>query len=1007
MHPLKLPAALLAVLGMATASPAAEHPVPTAAETEALRLAIEDLASTFPDRYRRADEFLGRLKGITDEPGFHALQREALLANPLLAFDKLLVIRRAERQLGLPWNWEGNSSLPQTGYVNEIATLSLAGELRTLVRPEGGRFAGDVDLDFDAGHILFSMPGEGGRWQVFEAATDGTGLQQLPLIKEPDVDNYDACYLPDGDIIFSSTAPFTGVPCVTGSSHVSNLYRLDRRTGRTRRLTFDQEHDWCPTVLDDGRVLYLRWEYSDIPHFVSRILFTMNPDGTNQREFYGSNSYWPNSTFYARPIPGSSTKFVGIVSGHHDTQRMGELVLFDAARSRFEADGAIQRIPGRGKKVEAVIRDGLVGGSWPKFLHPWPLSDRYFLVSAKPTSTAKWGIYLADVFDNLVLLKEDAEGALLEPIPLRRRPHPPTIPSRVNPDSKDAVISISDVYAGPGLAGVPRGTVKALRLFTYHFAYHNMGGQVNRVGLDGPWDIKRIMGTVPVEADGSAHFRVPANTPISIQPLDADGQALQLMRSWMTAMPGEQLSCAGCHERQNSGPAVRRTIASSKPPADIRPWYGPTRGFSFRREVQPVLDRHCARCHAEYRDGPDVRPQAGDSGYNNGTAFPPSYIALKSFVRNATIESDMHLLDPGEFASDTTFLIQLLRCGHKDVKLDPESWDRLITWIDLNTPAHGTWHEIVGEKLVNHQRDRRREMLMRYAGIDEDPESMVDRGTGIQPVSDTGKMPVPQPDQRPSTSAATIAPIASEGGALQHRVLDLGAGITLDVIRVPASRPYWLGRCEVSNRQFAQYDPAHDSRIEVGDFLQFSERERGYPMNQPDQPVLRISWEEAMSFCRWLSAKSGMKVSVPSGEQWELACRAGGATPMGYGAVESDFSKFANLADASFRFVDTLGWGLPSGAVPPWRPGITNVNDRFRVTAPIGSFAPNAWGVCDMHGNVSEWTLEEGVDGRRIVRGGSFADRPARATVESRLAYPSWRRVYNVGFRIACELEGK
>ena len=145
---------------------------------------------------------------------------------------------------------------------------------------------------------------------------------------------------------------------------------------------------------------------------------------------------------------------------------------------------------------------------------------------------------------------------------------------------------MANVYVGRGLDGVPRGTVKRLRLFTYQFAYHGMGGQVNRVGLDGPWDVKRIVGTVPVEPDGSAYFRVPANTPLSLQPLDADGKALQLMRSWMTAMPGEVLSCVGCHEHQNTAVPNTDTMALRKAPADIAPFYGPARGFSFVREVQ-------------------------------------------------------------------------------------------------------------------------------------------------------------------------------------------------------------------------------------------------------------------------------------------------------------------------------------------------------------------------------------------------------------------------------------
>ncbi|NQT52005.1 hypothetical protein HQ576_08140, partial [bacterium] len=642
--------------------------------------------------------------------------------------------------LALPTNWQSNSSLRTTGHNNAIVALSLRdaeGKLAPVFQPEGGRFVGDADLHWDADRMLVSMPGKNGRWQVCEIRIDpksgarvAGSLRELPLITERDVDNYDACYLPDGNIIFTSTAPFVGVPCVTGSSHVSNLFLYETKTGRIRQLAFDQDHDWCPTVLNNGRVLYLRWEYSDIPHYVSRILFHCNPDGTGQMEYYGSNSYWPNSTFYARPIPNHPTMIVGVVSGHHDTHRMGELILFDPAKGRHEATGVVQRIPGRGKEVEPIIRDGLVRGSWPKFLHPWPLNDKYFIVASQPTARSWWGIYLVDVFDNMLLLREEPFAALMEPMPLAVRPTPPAVLPKAKPDRKDAVVYMADVYEGPGIQGVPRGTVKKLRLFTYHFAYHGMGGQINRVGLDGPWDVKRIIGTVPVEPDGSAYFRVPANVPISLQPLDAEGKALQLMRSWMTAMPGEVLSCVGCHEQQNTSVPNRNAQALRKPPAEIAPWYGPTRGFAFVREVQPVLDAHCVRCHDGKKAPPDltarppVHPQAKSKGYNNGTKFTPSYIALRSYVRAPSIESDIHLLSPAEYHAGTTKLVQMLEKGHHGVQLDAEGWDRIITWIDLNAPAHGTWHEIVGKPKVERYRQRRMEMFRRYAGRDDDPEAI-------------------------------------------------------------------------------------------------------------------------------------------------------------------------------------------------------------------------------------------------------------------------------------------
>ena len=442
----------------------------------AMRLAIQDLMQSFPDRYPQGAEYLRRLQEFEKRwPEIQAgaaardaavqgefdkllaFQREALLANPLLDFEELLVVRRAvkaeepppkknkgkgnpdpalaadakmarkpseSKQLGLPQNWQGNCALPKTGYDNDISVLSPlgpAGTLTPVFRPRDTCFVGDVRLHFDAQRVLFSMSSKDGPWQVYEAGLDGQGLRQVTPNDPPEVDNYDACYLPDGRIIFTSTANMQGVPCVGGSSHVANLALLDPDTGKARMLTFEQDHDWCPTLMPNGRVMYSRWEYTDTPHYFTRLLFHMNPDGTGQMEYYGSNSYWPNSLFYCKPIPGRPTQFVGIVSGHHGVPRMGELVLFDTTLGRREADGVVQRIPGRGKKVEPVIADGLVNGSWPKFLHPWPLSDKYFLVSCKPSPDALWGIYLADVFDNLVLIKELPETALFEPIPLRRR----------------------------------------------------------------------------------------------------------------------------------------------------------------------------------------------------------------------------------------------------------------------------------------------------------------------------------------------------------------------------------------------------------------------------------------------------------------------------------------------------------------------------------------------------------------------------------------------------------
>jgi formylglycine-generating enzyme required for sulfatase activity len=1025
----------------------------------ALRMAIEDLSKQCPDGYPNGTAFLNRLTALQAEHDavpanagretyadiiarFDALQREALLANPLIDFDRLLMIRRGAGQLGLAHNSNGNDDLPPTGYDNSLVSLSPPtpdGTIETVFRPEGERFIGDLDLHYNAKKLLCSMPDANGRWGVSELDLNTRTATVLPLIDDPDVHNYDACYLPDGRIVFTSTAPFIGVPCLGGRSKVANLYLLNF-DGSIRRLTNDQDHNWCPAVLNNGRILYQRWEYADIAHAFTRLLFHANPDGAGQAEYYGSNSFWPTAMFYARPIPGHPTKVVAVVGGHHDAPRQGELVILDPALGRHETNGVVQRIPGYGEKVEPVILDGLVGASWPRFLHPCPLSEKYFLVSCKPTRTSLWGVYLVDVFDNFVLIHEEPGFAMFEPTPLRRTPPQPCIPDVVEPAKKEATVLLADVYRGPGLAGVPRGAVKALRLVSYDFTFHGMGGEPDRVGLDGPWDVKRILGTVPVEPDGSANFRVPSCTPVALQPLDADGKALALMRSWLTGQPGETVSCIGCHEKQSmAGAAASMPRAFRREPSAIKPWYGPARGFSFEREVQPVLDAYCIGCHN------GVAPADGKATFDLTAKpaervpsafqmhFSQSYMQLRRWVHTPTLESDAHMLPARAFHADTSALVQVLRDGHYGVRLNEEAWDRLITWIDLNAPFHGAWREVVVSdptKLAAalHGAERRRELHARYAGIDEDPEA-------AYPVTVLEKQtPAPELAQAEtfgeaegSTPASTATPKTGEDRP-EVRV-EIADGVTMELLRIapgtftmgsdvgyPNERPahpetidkaFLMGRVEVSNEQYRCFDPAHDSGLETGEQYQFGDDERGFTLNRPEQPVVRVSWDAATAFCAWLSEKTGSTFTLPTEAQWEHACRAGAATPMWYGMLDDDFSRFANLSDATHH---TVYYPHVPDALPPWRPADIRFDDHWRVSAPVGTFAPNPWGLCDMHGNVAEWTCsdyravsENGA--RKVVRGGSWMDCPRRARSAFRQHYEASQAVHDVGFRVVCEVK--
>ena len=669
---------------------------------KSLRLAIEDLIATNGDKYPKGKEYLERLKNIKSAEGeeFKTLKREALLANPILDFDKIMLIKR--KGLSMPANWQGNTSIRRGAKTpeNELALFSIKdNKITTVYKPETKKYVGQFDLHFDADKVLFSSLSKNGSWAIFEIKIDpATGamvkdtLRQVSPDMGQDVDNYDAVYLPSGKMIFNSSSAYSGVPCVGGRDYVANLNIMDNDGKNVRRLCFEQDNNWNPVVMHDGRIMYLRWEYTDSAHYFSRVLMYMNPDGTDQKSFYGSNSYWPNSLFFARPIPGSSSKFVGIVGSHHGSRRSGPMVLFDGSKGRHEADGAVQLIGERGNKVEPLVVDNLAGKYRQHYLTPYPLSDKYFLATI---NQGGWKVCLVDVFDNVLILAEEPGWCFLEPVPFKKIKTPPIVPDRIRPDSKESTIWMSDVHFGPGLKELPKGTAKALRVYRYEYAPRNSGGHY-AMGMESCWDARTILGTVPLEEDGSVMFNIPANTPISLQPLDKDGKALQLMRSWLVGMPGEILSCVGCHENSNSAPPPKMTLASRKAPQTLTPWHGPARGFSYTREVQPVIDKYCVGCHSkEGMEKPDIKALIQKSkkrygtGNNTGELFSEKGIpdftvpagsreSLHPFVRRNGPEGDYHLLTPMEFHADTSELVQMLQKGHHNVKLDKEAWDRAL-----------------------------------------------------------------------------------------------------------------------------------------------------------------------------------------------------------------------------------------------------------------------------------------------------------------------------------------
>ena len=343
--------------------------------------------------------------------------------------------------------------------------------------------------------------------------------------------DYEGAYLPDGDLLFNSTRCVQVVDCFF--TEVSNLYTCDRDGRFLRRLAFDQVHSNYPTVTEDGRVLYTRWEYNDRGQIFTQALFQMNPDGTNQTECYGNNSYFPTAILHARQIPGTQ-KVVAIAGGHHSPQT-GKLILLDPSRGRQENEGAQLIAPVRETPAVRVDAYGQQGELWQ---YPYPLSETEFLVSYSPWGTAQdpllFGVYFMTIDGRRELLVHDPDVSCNQPVPLRR-PVPHRRPVATNYTKQTGTFYIQDVYAGPGLAGIPRGQAKKLRVIGLEFRATVVGGNHNRgeagqafvatpvAVAQGSWEAKTILGETPICADGSAFFTAPARTPIYFQVIDDKG----------------------------------------------------------------------------------------------------------------------------------------------------------------------------------------------------------------------------------------------------------------------------------------------------------------------------------------------------------------------------------------------------------------------------------------------------------------------------------------------------
>jgi hypothetical protein len=666
------------------------------------------------------------------------IQRRLALQNPLLReVDTLLFTKRvpasfnhmSDQYYGW-WSKPGGGIYLLRGFTSENPTE----QCLTTSFKDAGSFLRPT-LSYDGSKVLFawcryyadladnpnkldkSTVPEDAFYHLFEMNIDGSGVRQLTRGK---YDDFDGRYLPDGRIVFLSTRrgqslqagresaartvtrpdmPDCYVRCGGGPERpvaVYTLHTIDADGGGLCAISPFEMFEWTPEIARDGTIIYSRWDYIDRDNMPFMGLWAINPDGSNARMVYKNYTRAPHCTFEAKPIPGSH-KLVFTASAHH-AHTMGSLVLLDPS-SGLEGANPITRLT---PEVQFPEIEG-----WPltSYASPWPLSERCYLVSwgcegnrvPGPEGWSRWhavqrpnngmALYFYDAGTrSRELLWADAAISCGEPIPVRPRERPPVIASQLAGNAaQEGRFLLTDVYQG--LTNVQRGAIKSLRLVAVPAKTHPTMNFPN-LGVTADDPGKCVLGTVPVEEDGSAYFRSPAGVILFFQALDSRGVAVQTMRSVSHVQPGQTLGCIGCHEHRERAPAGGDLRAITRTPSPITP--GPEGSWPLRFDhlVQPVLTARCVSCHNPVGTNavaakldltpakayaslvgfgkPSLRDQVAE-GYRRGTSIPGDGIAQRSAL--------WALLDSPP--------------GHNGLLLDQDSRERLLTWMDTYAQQRG------------------------------------------------------------------------------------------------------------------------------------------------------------------------------------------------------------------------------------------------------------------------------------------------------------------------------
>ena len=668
------------------------------------------------------------------------LRRTIAFSNPLLDFDQILFIKRQFLPETRTWGpdmlgnhmcdqYFGFHAIPAGGlFVLENAfseqptirnvladSVVLSGRLKGKKLGPGGFLS--PELSFDGKTILFAYTEaeptryewtEKSTFHIFRVNVDGSGLVQLT---DGPVNDFDPCWLPDGRIIFISERRGGYGRCHPRPVPIYTLHSMNADGTAIIRLSHHESNEWQPSMDHDGMVLYTRWDYVDRGNIQAHHPWITTPDGRDARAIQGnygsSKGARPTMEMDVRAIP-SSHKYIATAAAHH-SQAYGSLVLIDPHTKDDDAMASVRRVTPDVPFPEAEVsyREGQV------YATAWPLSEYFYLCVYDPEGAAQrgtknnYGIYLADAFGNKDLIYRDPALSCLSPIPLQSREKPPALPplasavaGALSGPLHTAPVGVINVY--DSLKPFPEGTrIKAIRVIQVLPKTTPLIDEP-KIGYGSEKGARAVLGTLPVESDGSAYFNLPIGVPVYFQVLEEHGLAIQSMRSVTYVHRGEHLLCRGCHEPRNAAPSLpqRIPLAFRRSPSVIQPDVDGSNPFSFPRLVQPVLDRNCAACHQKEPNTPSLRKGlwAKEKSY-----WYTSYRNLRDYAFFYGVFHTKYdpwtdpRTTPGQFGARASKLYGILTQGHYDVRLSEEDMHRITLWLDCNSDFFGSYEKTLDQ----------------------------------------------------------------------------------------------------------------------------------------------------------------------------------------------------------------------------------------------------------------------------------------------------------------------